>query len=308
MKKVAVIGAAIVDVLLSPAEEDLLSRPRATADIVMSHGGDALNEATVLSALGVPVVLNTLLGRDDAGRSVLAYMEKQGLSTEGVRICDGIPTSVNLVLVKPDGERSFVTNPHGSQRLLSPEHLSHPLDDDIGILSFASIFVFPLFKTGELETLFRQAKAQGITVCADMTKRKNGETLEDLSPALRHVDYLFPNAEEAILLTGEKSVEDAAEALFRAGVGTVVIKCGADGCYVRNADGAFRHAAEKAERCIDTTGAGDSFVGGFICGLAEERPPEDCLRLALRCGARAVEKLGATAWTAEGAMAAKQFL
>ena len=65
-----------------------------------------------------------------------------------------------------------------------------------------------------------------------MTKRKNGETTDDVAEALRHLDYLFPNDAEAMLLTGKDTVEDAAADLRRVGVGTVVVKCGSRGCYI----------------------------------------------------------------------------
>ena len=147
--------------------------------------------------------------------------------------------------------------------------------------------------------VFRAAKEQGILVCADMTKRKNGETTSDVAEALRYVDYLFPNDAEAMLLTGKDTVEAAARDLLEAGVGTVVVKCGAEGCYILTRQGAFRVPAEENVTCLDSTGAGDSFVGGFLYGLSQDLPLEECARLANRCGARAVQKIGATTWIAE---------
>ena len=72
-----------------------------------------------------------------------------------------------------------------------------------------------------------------------MTKRKNGECTADVAEALQYVDYLFPNDAEAMLLTGKNTVEGAAEDLLSAGVGTVVIKCGEMGCYIRNREREF---------------------------------------------------------------------
>ena len=297
MKKVEIIGASIVDVLVSPAEESVFQTGSYAADnIVMTFGGDALNEATVLQGLGVPVYLETVVGSDSAGESICRHMEEVGLEKSGVHIKEGMRTSVNVVLVKKNGERCFLTNPHGSQRKLQAEDIAMPFSQEIGILCFASIFVFPHIKTGELKNIFEQAKTQGIIVCADMTKRKNNETVEDMAEALQYVDYLFPNEEEAMLFTGEDSTEKAAQALFDAGVGTVVIKCGARGCYVKNSERSFWASAKPNVQCVDTTGAGDSFVAGFLCGLAKELPLEKCVELANWCGSKAVQKIGATTW------------
>jgi len=300
MKKVEIIGAAIVDVLVTPADERVFAIGSQPAEqILMTYGGDALNEATVLHKLGGNVHLETLLGEDEAGKAVLRRIEQVGLETDGVHIREDLQTSVNVVLVKPDGTRHFLTNPHASQRKLRVEDIPMPFSEDVGILSFASMFVFPLMKAEEMAAVFRQAKEQGITVCADMTKRKNAETTADVACALRYVDYLFPNDAEAMLLTGKDTVEEAAEDLLNAGAGTVVIKCGDKGCYIKRREGAFWSPARENVACVDTTGAGDSFVGGFLYGLSKDLPLEECARIANDCGARAVQKVGATTWIVE---------
>ena len=211
MKQVQIIGAAIVDVLVTPADERVFETGSSPANqILMSYGGDALNEATVLHALGGKVRLRTVLGDDDAGRAVLRRMEQVGLDTAQTAIRDNFHTSVNVVLVKPDGQRCFLTDPGASQRKLRLEDIPLPFPADTEILCFASMFVFPQMGAAEMEAVFRAAKEQGITVCADMTKRKKGETTADVACALRHLDYLFPNDAEAMLLTGKASVEEAA--------------------------------------------------------------------------------------------------
>ena len=140
-----------------------------------------------------------------------------------------------------------------------------------------------------------------MTVCADMTKRKLGETVEDIKEALECVDYILPNEEEACLVTGKDTAEEAAERLLEAGVKNVVIKCGARGCLVRNRRECYRVLAKPGVRCIDTTGAGDSFAAGFIYALSKGRTLRECAEYANACGARAVQVLGATGWIQAGA-------
>ena len=297
MKKVQIIGAAIVDVLVSPAEPAVFETGSSPAETIrMTCGGDGLNEAVVLQKLGAPVHLSSIIGKDAAGETVLRHMERAGLSDSGVQVKEGMDTSVNVVLVQPNGQRSFLTCPSSSQRLLQLSDIDLQFAEGAEIVSFASIFVFPLLGPKELETIFKAAKEKGLTVCADMTKRKKGETAEDLAGALRFVDYLIPNDEEAMLLTGCGTPEAAAEALQKAGAKTVIVKCGSRGCYARTPKRAFWVPAEPGVHCIDTTGAGDSFTAGFLYGLSQELPLEDCLKQANFCGARATEQVGATAW------------
>lgn len=295
--KIIIVGAGIIDVLVSPAEEEVFQTGSYPAETIrMSAGGDALNEATVLAALGVPVQLETLLGSDMAGDTVMRHCIDAGIDVERIHTQKGLDTGVNVVLVKKDGERVFLTNPRGSLRRLRLEDIALPFPEDAGILCFASIFVFPGFGSDEMAALFRQAKKQGMLVCADMTKCKHGETVEDIRPVLEYVDYLFPNQEEAVMVTKTSSIEQAAESFLLAGVKNVIIKCGGNGCYVKNKEQEMWISAEKDVICVDTTGAGDSFAAGFLYGLSKGLSLRECAVFANKCGARAVGVVGAAEW------------
>lgn len=201
-----------------------------------------------------------------------------------------------MVLIDRDGSRHFLTNPSGTLRKLTLEDIHMPFPESAKIVCFASIFVSPEIGPRELEIIFRTAKEQGKIVCADMTKRKKNETAEELAEALSYVDYLIPNDEEAMLLTGKNTVEEAAESLRRAGVKTVVVKCGSKGCYVCGREKSFWMPAEKNVKCIDTTGAGDSFMAGFLYALFQEKNLRDCARNGNYFGGKAVAVTGATDW------------
>ena len=84
--------------------------------------------------------------------------------------------------------------------------------------------------------------------------------------------------------------------LKAAGVGNVIIKCGKRGCYIRTDEEARWMSAVKGAHCIDTTGAGDSFVAGFLCALLEGKNVIECAENGGICGAKAVEVMGATEW------------
>ena len=129
-----------------------------------------------------------------------------------------------------------------------------------------------------------------------MTKRKNGETVDDIAEALSMIDYLMPNEEEAYLVTGASTPEDAAAVFRRYGVKNVIIKSGKRGCYVENDSIKMWISPEKEVTPVDTTGAGDSFAAGFVYGLSEGWDIMKCAEFANACGAKAVSYLGATTW------------
>lgn len=295
--EIIIIGAAIIDVLVRPVSEEVFHTGSYPAeDISMSVGADALNEATILSRMGKRVRLETVIGKDKAGKYIIDHCKENGIEVEDSCIQEDLTTGINVVLVKEDGTRNFLTNPGGSLRSLRLEDIKFPFPESAGLICFASIFVFPHIGVKELEEIFFQAKMQNKIVCADMTKRKKNETVSELAPALKYIDYLLPNDEEAMLFTEKDSVEEAAEALVDAGVKNVIIKCGSHGCLVRNQEECFRLPAQPGVNCIDTTGAGDSFAAGFLYALSEGKSLRECAEYGNLCGARAVSVVGATEW------------
>ncbi|MDO4616347.1 MAG: carbohydrate kinase family protein [Lachnospiraceae bacterium] len=295
--EIIVIGAAILDVLARPVSSDVFETGSLPMEsITLSVGGDAANEAAVLSWLGKKVQLETVIGMDRAGQFLKEYFaEKQILLQDRVWQKD-LRTGINVVLVDAQGDRHFLTDPGASLRALAPEHIDRHFPACAKIVCFASIFVFPKMGKEELLQLFTEIKKQGKLLCADLTKRKNQETLEEMKEVFALVDYLFPNDEEAMLLSGTDSVEAAADAFFRAGCAHVILKCGSRGCYIRSEEYTGYLAPEHVYVPVDTTGAGDSFAAGFLAGLAEGRTLLECAALGNVCGGRAVQVPGATEW------------
>ena len=167
-------------------------------------------------------------------------------------------------MIDEKGNRHFLTNPSGSLRRLSFEDIEGYLDDAAGIVSFAGMFVSPLLTIPEMKRLFSRIKDKKDRILAvDMTKAKNGEVLEDIQELLPYIDYIFPNEEEIALLTGERDPKRNASLLIERGVKTAVVKCGERGCIIADSSGVKHIPAVKAEKCVDTTGAGDSWITAF---------------------------------------------
>lgn len=296
--QIVVIGAAILDVLARPASSAVFETGSLPMDSIrLSTGGDAANEAVVLSYLGKRVQLETVIGTDKGGDFLKSFFADRQVFLPDYVFREEIPTGVNIVLVDEQGERHFLTDPGGSLRALEEKHIHLPFPESAEIVCFASIFVFPKIKKQELEAVFRAAKSQGKIVCADLTRRKNQETLEEMKEVFALVDYLFPNEKEAMLLSGTETTEEAAEAFFRAGTSCVILKCGRRGCYIRSEEFTGMVQPERVLEPVDTTGAGDSFAAGFLAGLLDGCSVEECARLGNRCGGRAVLSVGAVEWT-----------
>lgn len=296
-KKLDVIclGAAVVDIPLRPVSRNIFDIESYPVDrISMSVGGDAMNEATIISRLGFKTGIIACIGDDAAGQFILRSCEKDHIDVEGIKVDPAIDTSINVGLVAEDGERTFVTNRNGS---LWKENIAHVDFDKLRqakILSLASIFNCPLLDGKALVKIFKAAKSEGMLITADMIMPRLKETLDDIREALSYVDYFFPNFDEACLLTGETQESKVADILFGCGVKNVVMKIGKRGCYIRNQDGAMVVPACKGITAIDTIGAGDNFASGFIAGLLQGKNIRDCGVYANCTAAVSVQYVGAT--------------
>ena len=346
-----VIGAAIGDVTVMPAPKNLPSAGSTPMErIRLSTGGDALNEATVAARLGCRTALVTLLGRDDMASIIRSRCDREGvrlLAAEDSRT----DTGLNVVLVDETGERRFLTNANGTLRRLSLEHILPVLETEeyaaARAVCLASLFVSPALTLTDTEALFRRVKADGKLLCADTTRPKHGETVADAAGALKHLDWFFPNLEEALFLTKADSPRAAAEALLSAGVRHVALKLGGEGCLLASRETDFgeepavrpEHLRASANdrrgecgcaaalsrtesvpdacapsmsasapspthfrvvpavpgvRCVDATGAGDTFAASFQCALLAGEPPVRCAAYANAVASLCVEQPGAT--------------
>ena len=291
---VSVIGAAVVDVYAAPVDKGIFEKDSVSArNIGLSCGGDALNEAVILSDLGSKAELISLLGDDEAAGTILRCLKSRGVDSSKIIKSRDIATGMNIVLVDDIGERYFITNPESSLRKLSKEHILPYMDSVGDIVCFASIFVSPRLTIRDMEEVFKAVKKKpGRILVADMTTAKNGETVEDIEALLKYIDYLIPNEKEAYVLTGEKDPKKSAGVLLAHGANTVIIKCGKDGCIYKSSSEEGEVHAYRDVTVIDTTGAGDSFVAGFVSGLSDGMSLRECCRYGCAVSSIVVEQVG----------------
>lgn len=296
MSDLVLAGAAIVDVPVVPADSSVFSRVSTPAEsILLTTGGDAMNEAMVLSHLGKQVRLITRIGTDTAGQYIKQTCTQAGIDTSYFHEHTELATGVNVVLVDTHGERRFFTNPHGSLRALEASDITPEALHGASIFCFASIFVFPKIDPVQLAQLFQRVRQQGLLVCADMTLPKHGERLPEMTPAFSQLDYLFANEAEAGTVTEESDPLRMADRLIASGARHVIIKLGARGCLLADQTGLrVPVPACPDTHCIDTTGAGDTFAAGFFAGLLDGRDFIDCARFANAAASVSVESIGAS--------------
>jgi ribokinase len=228
------------------------------------------------------------VGDDAFGRQLRAGLEGDGIDCRGVRVVEGESTGVALIVVDEAGRNGIVVVPGGNGHL-SPADL----DRAEPLLAEAEVVVLQL--ETRLSTVMHAvtlARARGKTVVL------NPAPAQPLPRTLvEQIDFLVPNEIEAAMLTGRRveSVADAGaagEALRAQGARNVLVTLGARGVVAVTAEGAVHHPA-PAVKAVDSTAAGDTFIGGLCAGLVEGRPLSEAVRFAQAAAALSVTRFGA---------------
>lgn len=286
------VGVALVDSIIKGFDPAPVSAAgyRAVSGS-LNVGGEAVNEAMAAAKLGLKTGIVCALGEDEAGDMVIGALRRCGVDTGLVIRSREHPTPVTTMFVREDGGRKSITNS-------AHRYNFHPERDCARFararaLILGSLFRAPFDDPEIIHTVLHAAKERGQLVFAD-TKLPNFRvlTLEDLRESLPLIDYITPNEDEARFYTGEEEPEAMADAFLAHGVRNVILKLGAQGCLLKNAQGSLRLPACPIH-AVDATGAGDNFVAGFAAELLRGGSQEEALRFANACGAICTTAVGA---------------
>ena len=291
-KKIVCIGITVLDILVAGVEEGILDRDHTDVEsIKCDTGGDALNEAVILSVLGHDSILMGAVGNDFWGEFILKRLKERGLDTGSVYVHPSLSTITPIVLIHKNGERSFLVNKKNNVRF-DIRCIDREIIARADAVSIGSIY-FDAEMDNSLHGVLSLAKESGALTFGDIVYRP-GNDLEKIKDILPLFDFVLPNYEEAKGLTGENDIGSIADAFLKYGVKNVIIKTGEDGCYIKNADEQFTVPAFRVENVLDTTGAGDSFIAGFIAGILEGQDLKTAARFANATAAVNVQGIGAT--------------
>ncbi len=132
----------------------------------------------------------------------------------------------------------------------------------------------------------------GVRTSLDTAWDAEGRWMRLLEPCLQHVDIFIPSIEEAQILSGKKDTLEVAQTFLDYGINTVVLKLGAEGCYVKTSDDEFCEPAFKVTKVVNTLGAGDCFIAGFLAATVNRWNLRKACRFANAVGAAGVSAKG----------------
>jgi sugar/nucleoside kinase (ribokinase family) len=258
-------------------------------DFALSGNGG--NVAACLARLGISVELAGYSGADAVGRQFRATLEEMGVGTTALLRHPTASTGTSIITLSVDGERS-VLFVNGANSLFDLSTVPKSWLCEKRVVSVSSLFVLPQFTGEAVADLFVRARGEGATTVLNICWDAEGQGLRYLQPALAEADYFVLSYDEGRQLTGQGSVEKIVAELELYTRGTVLLTLGSDGCCFY-AENVFQKIAAIPVEATDCTGAGDSFLAGFIAGIVSGQSIYDAASLACRVASFAVIGPGA---------------
>ena len=287
---VLVLGEINVDIIMRADEiTPVFGQELLVDDATLTMGSSSVIFACGAVRLGLRVGFVGVVGDDELGHFMLREMKARGIDVGHAIVDPAIKTGL-AVSLSTAADRALLTY-LGSIAALTPERVERALFEQARHLHIGSYFLQAGLRDG-LPKLLAKAQARGLTVSLDTGWDPDEKWNGGLQETLAQTDVFLPNGVESLAISGEPDVEAALSMLAKRTL-LVAVKLGAEGAIARRGEEIVR-AAPPPVQVVDTTGAGDSFDAGFVCGYLKGWPLERTLRLACACGSLATRKPGGT--------------
>ncbi len=285
---VVVVGSVNMDLVARTPRMPAPGETIAGSRFATIPGGKGANQAVAAARLGARTAIVGCLGDDAFGAQLRGVLRADGVDCRGLRVCRGSSSGVALIVVD-EGGRNGIVIVAGANGELSPADVNR----NEALLAEAKVVALQLESPlVTVQHAAARARALGKVVVL------NPAPAQPVPPSLlADVDYLVPNEIEAQALTAVPvfTPEDAMEAGRRlrfAGAKNVLVTMGPQGVVAVTADGATHYPALEV-KAVDSTAAGDTFIGGLCAALVEGRPLGTGIQFAQAAAAICVTRFGA---------------
>ena len=285
---IIVVGSTMIDMMTYVERVPTAGETVRGDRFTQGFGGKGANQAVMASRLGASVIMVNSVGDDVFGQMTVENLAREGIDVAAVTRTAGVSSGVAPIWVEPDGTNRIIVVP-GANDHVTAEQARRVVEEaaDPGLV--LGQFEVPQAATA---AAFAAARLRGATTVL------NPAPAAEMSPVLLEVtDWLIPNEVEFAHLARSSGVEtsriddEVITALAVASGVRLVVTLGAAGAAIC-ADGRVTRISAPTVQAIDTTGAGDAFVGGFAYGLAAGLPPVEAAELGCRCGSISVTRQG----------------
>jgi sugar/nucleoside kinase (ribokinase family) len=287
---VIAMGVHVVDVLARPVEEIPAGQGgQLVEQIKITPAGPAGGTAVTLAKLGAEVRSAGAIGTDALGDVMIDLLSRHGIDTSLLVRRDGVQTSASVLPIRHDGSRPAF-HVIGANATYNAEDAPWSQIARATHLHLGA----PEFMGGEhAARILSFARENGVVTSADILApgEQSAQIRDWIAPCFEHLDYLLPNDEQVLGLSGETDLESGCRKLLRQGIGCIAATAGADGAIIVDADASQLVPAFEID-VVDTTGCGDSFSAGFLRGLSLGRSRRDAAVLGCAAAALVAQGLG----------------
>lgn len=287
MSRVVVCGSLNMDVVVQSARQPAAGETLLGGKVSFLPGGKGLNQAIAAVRLGAATAMMGAVGKDAFADALRSFLADNDVDSSGVREIAGHATGVALIQVA-GGDNSITVASGANLHLTTAMIRQAPRRDEVWVAQFET----PLATT---EAVLARAHAAGARTVLNLAPfvRPPSRLLKSVDVAvLNEIELSQATATELSASSPIAAIVAACEKLRQKGARTVVATLGRRGAVVVTAEGATRVPALKA-KVVDTTGAGDCFVGALAARLAAGATPVDAALYANAAAACSVERLGA---------------
>ena len=285
---ITVIGSINMDLVIKTQRFPAAGETVQGEDLRTIPGGKGANQAVAAARLGSQVAMVGRVGDDAFGPRLIENLRQEGIQTDSVQVDREAATGVALIMVDEKGENSIVLSPGSNGRMSRAD-----VERSAGLIAESKVLLLQFEIPLEVvEYAIQQAaNAKGKIILNPAPARQVSRDL------LSQVDILVPNETELQLLTGQKTsdrsaIMKAAQHLLALGVKTVIVTLGARGSLLVTEDEVTEVPAIDI-KVVDTTAAGDAFIGGLAAALVKGYPLAKAVRYANTAGGLATTKFGA---------------
>ena len=286
MPDILVVGSLNADLVVRAPRFPQPGETISGEDLHIIPGGKGGNQAVAAARQGASVSMLGGVGSDSFGPELINNLKQNHVDTSHVQVDSHAATGTAIIVVDSTGQNSIVLSP-GANGKVSPA--------DVNAVSFSGYKLLLLQHEIPIETVYsaaQRAKESGVRVLLNPAPAR---TWPD--ELLSLPDFILPNETELSLLTNQPvhdiaSAENAARILLERGAQNVIVTLGANGALIVSSQQVTHVNTYKVE-VVDTTAAGDAFIGGFASALLQNRSLEEAVRYGCACGALATTKFGA---------------
>ncbi|KAG5475274.1 hypothetical protein LSCM1_03386 [Leishmania martiniquensis] len=296
---ILVVGSCFLDYVCYVDHMPQVGETMHSESFHKGFGGKGANQAVAAGRLGAKVAMVSMVGTDGDGSDYIKELEKNGVDTTYVLRTGRSATGLAMILVDAESSNNKIVICPNATKYFTPELLRAQTGNYDRIIHPGLKFLIaqnevPLATT--LDTI-KEAHVRGVYTVFNTAPAPKPSEVTQMKPFLRYVSLLCPNEVEAALITGVKVTDTASafraiEALQRLGVRDVVITLGAAGFALSENGAAPVHVAGKRVKAVDTTGAGDCFIGSMVYFMSRGSNLLEACKRANECAAISVMRKG----------------